>query len=156
MTLKDELAAALANLATAESARDGFKTQLETEVAAHGATRTNLATAETERDDYKTKHGEEVRAHASTKSQLSTVTGERDTLKAKDSTASSKSKESLAARGVPPVVKDTPGNLEANEGDPAALWEAYAGASSTQQAEMRAKHGDKLDAAAYDAAQARR
>ncbi|HEV7405170.1 MAG TPA: head maturation protease, ClpP-related [Chthoniobacteraceae bacterium] len=62
--------------------------------------------------------------------------------------------ERLARNGIT-AEKDAPEILDANKADPVALWESYQAADPIAKAEMRAKHGDKLDAAAvaWDAAQ---
>jgi uncharacterized protein (DUF3084 family) len=150
-TLKEQLQAA-------EQERDGFKADLGKEQSAHQATQGQLSTITKERDDAKTELSTEKTSHATTRQQLTDVTKERDDLKSKDTTATGKAAEALAKNGIVPAVKDAPGNLSTeNAADPVALWDEYAGASPTKQAQMRTTHGAKLDAAAlaWDAAQKR-
>lgn len=154
MTLKEEL--------------DDVKAKLQTALQDSADAKTKLKTAETERDqarteanDRKTQLEAEQRAHAETKGKL---TAEEDAHKEsktkleaeekKDKTAEGKAREQLAANGVTTVAKEEPGKIAAAPTDPVALWEEYAAADSTKQAQMRKTHGDKLDAAAaaFDAA----
>lgn len=141
MTLKEQLDAANANLAAAETARDGFKTQLDSEVAAHAVTKSALTAAETARDGFEAKLDLEIAEHATTKTALATE-------QAKDKTAGNKAAEQLAAAGIVPPAKDSPKALDANNADPAATWEKYAAADAVTQSQMRKELGTKLDAAA--------
>lgn len=93
----------------------------------------------------------ERQAHEATKVKLAEAV-------ANSASAATRASEQLAARGIAPVHKDTPQNLnETDQGD-AALWERYEAAESPAKNEMRERYGAKLDAAAraYDRERAAR
>ena len=147
-TLKEQLTAA-------EKDRDKFKTQadqaakdLKAEQDAHASTKASLEKAEKDRDDF------EARADKA-EEDLKAEQDAHAKLKKEQKNAGDKAKEQLARNGIKPSAKDTPENLNPDAGDPAALWQEYAQADSTKQAQMRAKHGVKLEEAAeaFDKAQ---
>lgn len=139
-----------------------LKEQLLSEQAAHADTKASLAQAEQdrdeaksklsaatkERDENKTKLDAEVSAHAETKSQFEAEQTAHSALKAEDKTASHKAAQQLAKNGIAPQAKDTPAKLTEDQAGQVALWQQYEVATPLQQAEMRAKHGEKLEAAA--------
>jgi len=73
--------------------------------------------------------------------------GQVKTLEAAKQTTTQAATEQAAAMGVTAVQKPNEA-VQQQQTDPAELWVKYSKASSTEQAVMRAEHGDKLDAAA--------
>lgn len=126
-------------------------TTLETEQTIHTQRTTAL---ETERDTL-TQRATAAESEVTTlKTEKTTLTqraekaeGEVVTLKAAKQTTTQAAVEQAAAMGVQAVAK--PGEVvQTQQADPAELWVQYSKSSSTVQAQMRATHGDKLDAAA--------
>ncbi|MDR3406371.1 MAG: hypothetical protein P4L99_28055 [Chthoniobacter sp.] len=136
-TLKEQLA-------TAEKDRDEFKaaaekaeTDLKTEQTAHGKTKASLQAAEKSRDEHKARADK-------AEEDLTAEQEAHEALKAKDTTATGKAAEALAANRIAAGKKQTPTKLTEQPTDGAALHDEYSKLRGRARAAFFAKHKAEL------------
>ena len=138
-TLKEQLTAMEGERDSHKARADKAEADLKAEQGAHGTTKTSLTAAEKARD------AEKARADK-TETDLKAEQKAHEELKAKDTTATGKAAETLAANRIAPVAKQSPKKLSEQPADGQALHDQYAKLRGRERAAFLKEHGKALRA----------